>query len=238
MRFARSISGWLIASTVYFGMALPAAADVLVFGGTRGVGLESARLIAAAGEPVTVLVRETSDVSALNEIDGVSLVYGDALVAVTVTAAYKSGDFDTVISTLSGSPKAGYAVDSDGSINAINGAKAAGAQRFILISSIGVGESAAALPQAALDALGTVLAEKAKAESYLIDSGLDYTIIRPGGLTDKPANGLGILTDDIKATGVISRAEVARLTVESINDPETVNKIYTAIESRAEAAAE
>ena len=210
--------------------ALPAVADVLIFGGTRGVGLETARLLASAGEPVTVMVRQSSDVTALSELDGVTRVIGDALVPGSVAAAFASGEFEAAVSTLSGNPEAGFAVDSVGSINAINAAKAAGVQRFILISSIGVGDSAKALPQAALDALANVLVEKTKAENHLIKSGLDYTIIRPGGLLDKPANGLGVLTEDVMASGIIRRAEVARLIVEALNDAAASNKIYTAIE--------
>lgn len=220
----------LTAGIVVIITALPAVADVLIFGGTRGVGLETARLLAAAGEPVTVMVRQTSDVTALSELDGVTRVIGDALVPGSVAAAFASGEYDAAVSTLSGTPEAGFAVDSVGSINAINAAKAAGAKRFILVSSIGVGDSAKALPQAAIDALANVLVEKTIAENHLIESGLDYTIIRPGGLLDKPANGLGVLTENAMASGIIRRAEVARLIVEALNDTAASNKIYTAIE--------
>jgi uncharacterized protein YbjT (DUF2867 family) len=228
----RIVSQWIIATAIACGIVMPAAADTLIFGGTRGVGLETARLIAAAGEAVTVMVRDTSDLTELNKIDGVDLAYGDALVPATIAAAFESGEFDAVVSTLSGNPKVGYAVDSVGSINAIDGAKAAGAQRFILVSSIGVGESANAIPPKVLEVLGAVLVEKAKAESYLTESGLDYTVIRPGTLLNKPANGLGMLTQDTSVTGIIRRVEVARLVVEAISDPATVGNVYTAVETK------
>jgi len=226
------ICQWVIAPAIACGIVMPVAADTLIFGGTRGVGLETARLIAAAGEAVTVMVRDTSDLTALNEIDGVDLAYGDAMVPETIAAAFESGKFDAVVSTLSGSPKAGYEVDSVGSINAIDAAKAAGAQRFILVSSIGVGESASAIPPKVLEVLGPVLVEKAKAENYLTKSGLDYTVIRPGTLINKPANGLGMLTQDTSVTGIIRRVEVARLVVEAISDWDTIGNVYTAVESK------
>ncbi len=222
----------VVAGVIAFATALPASADVIIFGGTRGVGLETARLLAAAGEPVTVMVRESSNVTALKEIDGVTLVTGDALLPESVAAAFASGQFDAAVSTLSGNPEAGFTVDSVGSINAVDAAKAAGAQRFILVSSIGVGDSAKALPKAALDALAHVLVEKTKAENHLIESGLDYTIIRPGGLLDKPTQGTGVLTEDPMATGIIRRAEVARLIVEALADEAAFNKVYTAIEEK------
>jgi uncharacterized protein YbjT (DUF2867 family) len=213
-------------------VAFPALADVLVFGGTRGVGLETVRQLRAQGEDVTVMVRESSDLAALNDIDGVTTVVGDAMAMASITAAYASGDFAAVISTLSGNPVVGYAVDSAGSINAIDGAQAAGVKRFVLVSSIGAGDSRGVLPAPALKALAAVLTEKEKAERYLVDSGLNWTIIRPGVLTNKPANGNGVVSLDASVTGIISRAEVARVTVEVVDDESTYGKIYSAIEQK------
>lgn len=211
-------------------VATSAAADVLVFGGTRGVGLETVRLLRERGEAVTAMVRETSDLTALNEIDGVSTTVGDALVMDDVTRAFASGEFDAVVSTLGGTLESGVEVDSVGNIHAIDAAKAAGVERFVLITSIGAGDSRAGSPKGMLRVLGPVLAEKEKAERHLIDSGLTFTILRPGVLKDDPANGRGILTQDTTALGVINRAELARLIVDAIGDQQTFGGIYTAIE--------
>jgi len=209
-----------------------AAADVLVFGGTRGVGLETVRELRQRGEAVTVMVRETSDLTALNAIDGVSTTVGDALVMEDVTAAFASGEFEAVVSTLGGTPESGIEVDSIGNIHAIDGAKGVGADRFILITSIGAGDSRAAAPSGMLRVLGPVLVEKEKAERHLIDSGLTWTIMRPGVLKDNPATGRGILTQDTTALGMINRAELARVIVDAIGNEETFGRIYTAIEKR------
>jgi uncharacterized protein YbjT (DUF2867 family) len=211
--------------------ATPAGADVLIFGGTRGAGLETARLLSESGEAVTVMVRKSSDLTALNALK-VNTVVGDAMEPATLAAAFESGDYDAVVSTLSGNPREGFAADGTGNINAIDATKAADVQRFILISSIGVGDSAAAMPPKALEALADALAGKGKAEQHLQESGLIYTVIRPGVLTNKPANGKGYLTEDPSLIGVISRAELARLTVESLGDKETYGKILSAIEAR------
>ncbi len=222
----------LLATLAALLFTLPALADVLIFGGTRGVGLETVRQLREKGEGVTVMVRETSDLAKLNEIDGVTLVVGDAMEMDTVTAAYASGEFDAAVSTLSGNPAVGYAVDSVGSIHAIDGAIAAGVKHFVLVSSIGVGDSADALPPPVLKVLGEALAGKLEAENYLVASGLAYTIIRPGVLTNKPANGNGILTEDVSAMGVVSRAEIARLTIESIGNEEANGRTYSAVEEK------
>ncbi len=214
------------------GFSFPAFADVLVFGGTSGIGLETVRQLRENGEAVTVLVRETSDLSGLNTIGGVSTTVGDAMDAESITRAYASGEFESAISTLGGSMESGFAVDSVGNINAIDGAKAAGVDRFILVTSIGAGDSRAAAPIKMLQALSKVLVEKEKAERYLIDSGLTWTIIRPGFLKDKPVNGQGILTQDTSALGIIGRAEVGRLVIESVGSKATFGKIYSGLEKK------
>ena len=220
----------LAALLITMASALPALADTLVFGGTRGIGLETVRVLAGNGEAVTVLVRETSDLTLLNEIDGVSTTVGDAMDLASVNQAFAAGEYQAVVSTLGGSMKAGFAVDSEGNINAIDGAIAAGVERFVLVTSVGAGDSRAAAPAPMLKALGAVLVEKEKAERHLVDSGLKWTIIRPGFLNDKPRETQGILTQQTSTLGAISRAEVARLVAESIGNEATFGKIYSAIE--------
>ncbi|MFW2405769.1 MAG: NAD(P)H-binding protein, partial [Gammaproteobacteria bacterium] len=173
-----------------------------------------------------------SDLTALNAIDGVSTTIGDAMVIEDVTAAFASGEFDAAVSTLGGTLEADVSVDSVGNINAIDAAKGAGVERFILITSIGAGDSRAGSPKGMLKVLGPVLVEKEKAERHLIDSGLKWTIMRPGVLKDDPATGKGILTQDTSALGMINRAELARLIGDAIADEETIRRIYTAIETR------
>jgi uncharacterized protein YbjT (DUF2867 family) len=202
---------------------------VFVLGGTRGTGLEIVRLLEAQGRPVTVLVRESSNREALNETSA-SLVTGDALDKASIDAAMATGPFAAAISTLSGTEAGGWQVDSTGNINGIKAASDAGIPVFVLISSVGVGDSKDAVPPGVQKVLEIPFREKGKAEDYLVDSGLDYTIIRPGGLTNKKASGKGVLLEDPTVTGVISRVELARVTVESLGDEKMTNKIVTAVE--------
>lgn len=225
---SRKIIPLLLALAIFSG-AVVADDGVFIFGGTRGVGLEAVKQLVEAGRSVTVLVRPSSDLTALSKT-GAKTVVGDALNRDSIDAALATGAFDAAISTLSGSPESGYDADSVGNINAIDASADAGVERFVLISSIGVGDSADALPQRALDALKTVLEAKGEAEDHLRASGLDYTIIRPAGLTNKPASGEGYLTEDTSAGGIISRAEVARLAIDALSDADTLGKTLSAVE--------
>lgn len=202
---------------------------VLVFGGTRGVGLETVRLLHARGEAVTVLVRESSDTAALANT-GARLVTGDALDRPSVEAAFATGDFRAVISTLSGKGKDGRYADSEGNINAMDAAKAAGVQRFVLVSSIGVGDSENALPWIARFMLRSFLEQKGLAEAHLFKSGLSYTVIRPGNLSNDDTSDTAMLTEDPTVGGGISRRDVARLLVDALDDPATYGKVYSAID--------
>ena len=135
-----------------------------------------------------------------------------------------------VISTIGGLPKDGERADYVGNKNLIDAAVKAGVQKFILVSSIGSGNSAVALPPQALETLGPVLAEKEKAEKYLIESGLTYTIIRPGGLKSEPATGNGVLSENPKTAGTIHRADVALLVCRCLNSEGANNKILSAVD--------
>ncbi len=201
---------------------------ILIFGGTRGTGLEIVKQLRERGESVTVAVRATSNTTELAKL-GVNTVIADALDPVTVNAALASGSYAAVISTL-GTTRGEQAKRPDyvGNRNVIDAAKAAGVKRFVFITVIGTGNSYEAAPRMSRRFLKDVIALKDQAEQHLRSSGLDYTIIRPGGLGDVPATGTAILADDPQAFSYIGRADLAALTVQALGDPSTIGKTYNA----------
>ena len=81
------------------------------------------------------------------------------------------------------------------------------------------------------NAFGKVLDEKIVAENYLRASGIDYTIVRPGGLKAKPPTGaLKISGEDTLNSGEISRDLVADVCVASLTDPKASNKVLEIVE--------
>ncbi|XP_020088131.1 uncharacterized protein At2g34460, chloroplastic isoform X2 [Ananas comosus] len=81
-----------------------------------------------------------------------------------------------------------------------------------------------------VDNLGTVnlveACRKAGAEQYVRKSGINYTIIRPGGLRDEPAAGNIIMEpEDTLYEGSISRDQVADVAVEALECPESFYKV-------------
>lgn len=204
--------------------------NVFIAGASRGVGREIALRAIEKNCRVKALLRSKESRSQLETI-GIDVVMGDALDIVAVEAAMQeSKPIEAVISTIGGLPKDGRRADYLGNKNLIDAAVKAKVSKFILISSIGSGESAIALPPQALEALAAVLAEKEKAEHHLINSGLTYTIIRPGGLKSEPPTGNGILTENYRVSGTINRAEVAQLACKCLFSDAANNKILSAID--------
>ncbi len=203
---------------------------VFLAGASRGVGREIANQLIAAGHEVIALLRSDEAKAELTAM-GVTVVKGDALEGEAIAQLIPEHTPDAVISTIGGLPNdGGDRADFLGNKNLIDGAVAAKAKRFILISSIGSGDSVQALPPNVIETLGPVLKEKAQAEEHLAKSGLAYTVIRPGGLLSEPATGRAVLTEDPTVAGSIPRAAVAELAVKCLESDKAVNKVFSAID--------
>lgn len=203
---------------------------IFVAGASRGVGREVVNCLRNQQQNVKALLR-TPDTRPELEGMGVQVVMGDALDIMAVEQALLGPEpISAVISTIGGLPKDGERADYLGNKNLIDAAVKAGVRKFILVSSIGSGESVVALPPQALETLKSVLVEKEKAEQHLIKSGLTYTIIRPGGLKSEPATGNGLLTENYRVAGIIHRADVGQLVCDCLFSDLANGKILSAID--------
>ena len=206
---------------------------IFLAGASRGVGREVAKCLRKQEMKVKAMVRFESARDDLEAL-GIEVVIGDALNLAEVEHAMHGAAFDTVISTIGGKPTDGERADFKGNKNLIDAAVSAGVKKFLLITSIGSGNSSPALPLQALETLSAVLAEKEQAENHLIGSGLTYTIIRPGGLkSDPPATGQGILTENPLVAGVIHRADVAAMVCQCLMSDRANGKILSAVDRNA-----
>lgn len=215
-----------LARTASLDTVLKPEGGVLIFGATRNTGLELARLLRDRGDPVTAFVRPSSDRAGLEPLD-VRYTVGDAMNAADVQAALDSARYSAVVTTL-GCYKCEAPPDFIGNRNVFDAARAAGVRRVIMISTVGAGDSADAAPWIARWFLEDVMALKTQAEEHLRGLDLDYTIIRPGGLKSAPATGNGELTTAGDAMGIITRADLAGLIRDCLDDEATVGQIYTA----------
>ncbi|KAL8152717.1 hypothetical protein V2J09_010477 [Rumex salicifolius] len=119
-------------------------------------------------------------------------------------------------------------VDWIGQKNQIDAAKAAGVKQIVLVGSMG-----GTNPENPLNKLGNgnILIWKRKAEEYLSNSGIPYTIIRAGGLQDKPGGVRELLIgkDDellLTETRTISRSDVAEVCIQALKFEEAKFKAF------------
>lgn len=205
---------------------------VLIFGATRETGLEVAKILANRGETVAAFARPATDLTELKKLPLQQIVYGDVLDPVSVGKAFAAGRFRAVVCTIGGKRGQVPRPDFDGVKSIVDCARklTTSIPRILLVTVIGAGDSRGAVAPKVLEVLGEVIRLKTLAENYLIESGLKYTILRPGGMTDDPASGTAIRTEDHSVMGVISRADLARLVVECLDDESTSGKIYHTVD--------
>lgn len=116
-------------------------------------------------------------------------------------------------------------MDLDGAVKLIDAAKAAGIRRYLMVSSIGAGHPPA---PGEGDVFGEYLRAKAGADQALERSGLEFTIVRPGGLTDDPPTGRVKLGTDLDR-GQIPRADVAAILHACLLLPHTIDWTFEAV---------
>lgn len=208
---------------------------VLVVGASRGTGLEVCRRLAARGDAVTAAVRATSDTGALAAL-GIPCHTADVLDPASLTALFAAGPYRAVIDTVGGK-RGEPRPDHVGTRNLVAAATVAGVRRFVFVTAIGCGDSRGAVGPRVIEFLGPVLDEKTLGENVLMASALDWTILRPGGMNHDPASGTAIRTEDRTVMGVISRADLAQLVVDCLDDAATIRRVYHTVDPTIRQAA-
>lgn len=212
--------------------------SILVAGASRGVGREIVKILTSQGNSVIALLR-TADTRLELENLGAKVIIGDALNYIDIQTAFgfaisesvaTHAPISAIISTIGGTSQDGIRTDYLGNKHLIDAAKHADIQRFILVSSLGAGETKDAIPTQVYQSLVAIIAEKERAENHLIVSGLTYTIIRPGGLKSLPATGNGVLTTATNVAGSIHRADVARLVCKCLIGTNANNQVLSAFD--------
>lgn len=206
-------------------------AKILIMGASRGIGLEAVKQALAAGHDVRAFARSAASIP----IDHPKLekFAGDALSKANVYASLEG--VDAVIQSLGvASPKElifGTTLFSEATKLLVAGMKDVGVRRLIAVTGAGAGDSRGRINPLYDYLLFPVLlqrvySDKDIAEDIIVKSGLDWTIARPGGLTNRPLTGRWIALSDKKdwRAGFISRADVADFLVKQVGDQTYVGK--------------
>lgn len=200
-------------------------ARILIIGASSGIGLETVKGALAAGHTVRAFARQASGI-ALSDAN-LETVDGDALDAGSVESAVVG--VDGVVQSLGVklTPEtilSGTRLFSSATRILVDVLTRTGPRRLIMVSGLGAGDSRDALGplyRAAFElSLRRIYDDKDVAEMMVRRSGLDWTILRPGFLTDRPTGECRVLTErQTYRPGSIARADVAGFIVRHWDDP-------------------
>jgi nucleoside-diphosphate-sugar epimerase len=195
--------------------------DVLVAGGHGQIARHLLRQLAAAGHHGRGLIRNPDHAADL-EADGATPVLCDLE---HDDPAPHVGTADAIVFAAGAGPGSGperkRTVDFAGAVKLIEAAEALGARRYVMVSSMGAGD-----PESASEAMRPYQQAKHDADEALAQSSLDWTIVRPGRLTDLPGSGQVDLATRLGRYGEVPREDVASVLLAVLGADNTVRGRY------------
>ena len=195
--------------------------DVVVVGGHGQIALRLLKLLSERRDRARGVIRNPDHARDLKEV-GAEPVLCD-IENEELTAAVEGAD--AVVFAAGAGPGSGPerkgTVDYGGAVKLIEAARTNEIARYVIVSSIGAHD-----PDAAEGTFRIYLQAKADADRAVVESGLDYTIVRPGSLTDEPGTGRVDLSTELGRRGPVSRDDVAAVLAETLIAPNTVGKTF------------
>jgi uncharacterized protein YbjT (DUF2867 family) len=205
---------------------------VAVAGATGRTGRLIVQELAARGYNVRALVRSAAAVS-IQQQQGIELAEADLSSPESLERALEGAAF--LISAIGSkkpfSARENNAVDNMGNQNLTRAALKKGLQHMVVISSIGTGDSRYAISFMFRMLITPVLRMKEKSEAFIRGCGISYTIIRPGGLSDRELTGKVAFGEGGKISGMVSRQEIARVCVDALSTPSMKNRTFEVIDA-------
>jgi uncharacterized protein YbjT (DUF2867 family) len=201
--------------------------DVAVAGGHGKIALRLLRLLADRGERARGLIRNPDHAADL-EAAGATAVGADLENLDADAVADSIAGVEAVVFSAGAGPGSGSArkrtVDYGAAVLLIDACRIAGISRYVMVSAMGVRDPAAHGEQ-----MRPYYEAKLEADQALAASGLDYTIVRPGRLTDDPGTGMVKVADRLERGGEIPRDDVAATLLACLDDPTTIGREFDLI---------
>ncbi|MCX7784583.1 MAG: SDR family oxidoreductase [Meiothermus sp.] len=190
---------------------------IVVFGASRGVGLQVVQQALKQGHSVTAFARSPS----FSDHPNLKVMQGNVFDLDTVSQAVQGQD--AVVITLGAGSQASDPTRSQGTAHIVRAMQQHGVRRVVAVSSFGVGDSRKGLiANLAWLFLKAALEEHERQEQTLMKSGLDWTIARPTGLTNDAQTGQYKIGSS--GRGRISRADVADFILKALRDSNYIGK--------------
>jgi uncharacterized protein YbjT (DUF2867 family) len=196
--------------------------DVTIAGAHGQIALRLARLLAARGDRVTGLIRNPDHTAGVREAGASPVVCDLEQASVEEIAAVITGT-DAVVFAAGGGPGSGAArkltMDRDGAVKLLGAATAAGVARYLMVSATG-----AENPPDGDGVFDVYLQAKAAADAAVAASDRNWTIVRPGGLTNDAGTG-HVRLGEAPFSGPVPRDDVASVLAELLGDQRSDGRI-------------
>jgi uncharacterized protein YbjT (DUF2867 family) len=194
---------------------------VVIAGGHGKIALLLEQLLTQHGDQAVGLIRNPAHVADVEKTGAEAAVLDLEGSSPGDVAAVLAGA-DAVVFAAGAGPGSGAArkdtVDRGASVLLAEAAGQAGVRRFVQISGMGVDQAPGAGTD---DVWAAYIKAKFAAEEDLRARDLDWTVLRPGGLTDDPGTGRVTLAAPPLPRGSIARADVAAVIAALLDDPRT-----------------
>ncbi|MGY5766354.1 NAD(P)H-binding protein [Brachybacterium sp. DNPG3] len=186
--------------------------DIIIIGGHGKVALLAEPLLVQQGHRVTAVIRDPGHAAEVEATGARALVEDAESLDAAGWDRLLTGADAVVWSAGAGggNPERTRAVDRDAAIAAIDAAGRVGARRFVMVSYFGARPDHGIDPASSFHAYAEA---KAAADAHLRESGLDWTILGPSGLTLEEGTGRVELVDLLDAEGGFAATDVASATV-------------------------
>ncbi len=199
--------------------------DVIVAGGHGKIGIRLLERLAARGDRARGLIRNPDHAADLEAV-------GAEAVVVDLESEDPTPhllDADAIVFAAGAGPGSGperkRTVDYAGCVKLLEGAEALGIPRFVVVSSMGADE-----PEGGPEAMRPYLRAKAEADAAVQASGLAWTIVRPGHLTDDPPHGRVVVAERLGYGGTVTRDDVADVLVAVLDSPTTEGLVFEVLQ--------
>ena len=200
------------------------ALEVAVVGGHGKIALRLLRLLAERGDRARGLIRNPDHAPDV-EATGATAVGADIENLDADAVARSIAGVDAVVFAAGAGPGSGAArkrtVDYGGAVKLIEAAQMNDVARYLIITASGANR-----PERWSDDMRPYYEAKAEADAALVDSGLEYTVVRPGGLTDDPGTGMVDAAERLERSGRVPRDDVAATLVGCLDEPATIRKAF------------
>jgi nucleoside-diphosphate-sugar epimerase len=199
---------------------------VVIAGGHGQIALRLTKLLAQRGDTAVGIVRNPDHVADVREAGGDAVVLDLEQAAVDEVAAALAGA-DAAVFAAGAGPGSGAArkdtVDRAASVLFADAAEAAQVRRFLQVSAMGLDRA----DDPGMDEVFAVYlrAKDAADQDVMARDGLDWTILRPGRLTNDPAAGTVTLAESVQP-GAVTRDDVAAVLVALLDRPDTAKCVY------------